>query len=296
MRISTYTLEFITPCFCAGANQAAAEIRAPAIRGQLRWWFRALGGSAADERSVFGGVAGNASASSLIVRAAKISDGPRWQPPVVNPNASDSYVWYFASVSGKVAKSKEPGPRWRSEGALAPGTRIRLSLIQRRSIAATLQQRLDDAVTCFLLIGSLGLRATRGLGSFACIEKPFTPASATTLKAILQRAGFRSEHRNTPLNDIAAAANEIGSLVKGTRKALGLKPDRLTAFGSAQPDRQTSAVWLRPVRPDGKTHFELYVFEAPHDRVLDPQADPTGVVGFAPSKLVRATPSARPRY
>lgn len=60
----TYTLEFLMPCFCAGADQARAEIRAPAIRGQLRWWFRALGGSAADERTVFGGVAGTASASA----------------------------------------------------------------------------------------------------------------------------------------------------------------------------------------------------------------------------------------
>ncbi|TAE90912.1 MAG: type III-B CRISPR module RAMP protein Cmr1 [Verrucomicrobia bacterium] len=44
MIISHYQLEIITPCFCAGADQGIAEIRAASIRGQLRWWFRVLGG------------------------------------------------------------------------------------------------------------------------------------------------------------------------------------------------------------------------------------------------------------
>ena len=49
-------VELVTPCFCAGAAQEAAEIRVPSIRGQVRWWFRALGGGASEEKRVFGGV------------------------------------------------------------------------------------------------------------------------------------------------------------------------------------------------------------------------------------------------
>ncbi len=56
MIIKTYNIELLTPCFCAGADQTKAEIRAPSIRGQLRWWFRALGGTPQGEKEVFGGV------------------------------------------------------------------------------------------------------------------------------------------------------------------------------------------------------------------------------------------------
>jgi CRISPR-associated protein Cmr1 len=39
----TCTVEFVTPCFMGGAdNQTTAEWRAASIRGQLRWWFRAI--------------------------------------------------------------------------------------------------------------------------------------------------------------------------------------------------------------------------------------------------------------
>ena len=37
--------KLITPAFCGGAiPETQAESRAPSIRGQLRWWFRVLGG------------------------------------------------------------------------------------------------------------------------------------------------------------------------------------------------------------------------------------------------------------
>src|SRR5690606_30327286 len=97
----SYTLEFIMPCFCAGADQAKAEIRAPSIRGQLRWWFRALAGTRDEENQVFGGVHGGTTASAVIIRARILKRGEPWSPPKVDQNSPDSYVWYFASVSGK---------------------------------------------------------------------------------------------------------------------------------------------------------------------------------------------------
>ena len=43
MKRETFEVEFVTPCFLAGAEEKA-EWRAASIRGQLRWWFRAVGG------------------------------------------------------------------------------------------------------------------------------------------------------------------------------------------------------------------------------------------------------------
>ncbi len=45
MKRATVHVEIVTPCFLAGADQQAApEWRAASIRGQLRWWFRAVAG------------------------------------------------------------------------------------------------------------------------------------------------------------------------------------------------------------------------------------------------------------
>lgn len=289
MRTRRHILEFITPCFCAGANQAVAEIRAPAIRGQLRWWFRALGGSPADERTVFGGMAGSATASSLSVRVKLINRGPDWQLPDVNQNSADSYVWYFAKVSGKPRGSgpDTAGPRWKPKGVLPPKTSFRLEIQQCRPLHPTLQAQLDLTIRCFLQLGSLGLRITRGLGAFVCKEEPF----ASTILVELQRVGFRVEPRDAPLPDEKRIAKEIGELVKGTRQAknwtVSAKKQISTPspFGTSDP-RQTSAVYFRPVRISDQTNdYSLVVFEAPQHRVLEPRSYAESAVGNKPSSL-----------
>lgn len=46
---ATLSLEFVTPCFLGGSdNHSLAEWRAPSVRGQLRWWYRALAGAQKD--------------------------------------------------------------------------------------------------------------------------------------------------------------------------------------------------------------------------------------------------------
>jgi CRISPR-associated protein Cmr1 len=48
-----FEVEFVTPCFLGGAdNKANAEWRGASIRGQLRWWFRALQAGIADEKTL----------------------------------------------------------------------------------------------------------------------------------------------------------------------------------------------------------------------------------------------------
>ena len=70
-----YSFDILTNLFATGANAKVAEIRPSAIRGELRWWFRVLGGFADDarpvqeqEREMFGGVHGSVTRSKLMVR------------------------------------------------------------------------------------------------------------------------------------------------------------------------------------------------------------------------------------
>src|ERR1035441_3740752 len=83
------SIELLTPTFCRGAYQDTPEIRAPSIRGVVRWWFRALYGPADagsnqrqgwqnvwnEEKDLFGGVADGATASRLVFRVLQVT-GP----------------------------------------------------------------------------------------------------------------------------------------------------------------------------------------------------------------------------
>ena len=44
MQLQTFDVEIVTPCFLGGARDQA-EWRGASIRGQLRWWFRAVAGA-----------------------------------------------------------------------------------------------------------------------------------------------------------------------------------------------------------------------------------------------------------
>lgn len=290
MKRQTYTLELLTPCFCAGADQSRAEIRAPAIRGQLRWWFRALGGSALDERKVFGSMAGNdGSASSLLVRVMNIV--PKgWTLPAKLDIASDSYVYHYAKVSGTEVMGAS-GPRWGASGSLGPKTTFEIELIQKTPLGSPLQQQLDNAKHCFLELGSLGLRATRGLGSFVCKERPLSQATLDLLTA----GGFLHEIRDASFASHDLIAKEIGKLVKGTRKVEGWtindKKSTPSPLGTSSP-RQTSAVYFRPVLRAGENTLRLLVFQAPDDRVLDTVSQGGAVIG----RLSYPPPLAPRRY
>ena len=277
METIPYELEFITPAFLAGADQGVAELRAASIRGALRWWFRVLGGTKKEETEVFGGVQGGATRSKVIVRTEIVQRGGDWEPPTFSPNDPSSYVWHFAKESGK-------GKRWSSEGVLSPGTRWRLSIFQRGACS----QKFEEALKCFLVLGSLGLRATRGLGAFA-LRNPIT-CSVNEAREIIQRAGFAVEEKEISK---ANFAETIGSFVKGTRKKQDWRNDSKnhsetpSPMGTSSSPRQTSAIRFRPVEMDDG-HWRLVVFSPPYERVLGEASrmDKALVVGCKPSKLV----------
>lgn len=274
MKKEKYTLSFITPCFCAGANQSKAEFRAPSVRGELRWWFRALGGSYEEEKNLFGGIGigkGDTTQSSkIMIRVKELSPGIPWQPPKVEQNNPSAYVWYFASVSGKESNQPGTGPRWKPGAALPPASRYSLQIVYREEVADPL---FDRALKCFLLLGSIGLRSTRGLGAFYCEELPYEKEK---VRQLLNGTGFKFEElQNSDRKDGLKLANFIGSTVKTIRKEKGWKSENNTLMGGSEP-RQQSVIRFRPVLVDEKTKtFRVVAFEAPHDRVYSGRSCPT---------------------
>ena len=285
----TYHIELITPCFCAGADPARAEIRAASIRGQLRWWFRVLGGNSAEEGSVFGQISQKqANSGAVRIAVSEFKRGPQWNPPGFSPNDAESYTWHYARESGKEPGSGRgtSGPRWKSDGALPPGSSFTLDFVLHRTLPPTIQRKFDQALRTFLCLGSLGLRATRGLGAIHCIEANWLDSQL----AILRESGFQVARRTNPTSfpTWEAALKDWSAWLRYKLRSQ-TKAESFSALGGINP-RQTSAIRFRAIRTaDGK--FSWLAFEAPHEKILERKTRPL----LTPDIFTGSTPQPPPR-
>ena len=143
--MSTFRLEFITPLFSRGQYEDRPEIRPPSIRGQLHWWFRALGGTPLEEKAIFGGIHQGAVASKVVVRVQH------------DPLNGQSFP---------TLPHKPPGPN-ASKSAVPPGVSFDLQILMRLGgVTPDLLKAFDRTLETWLLLGSLGLRSTRAAGNF----------------------------------------------------------------------------------------------------------------------------------
>jgi hypothetical protein len=291
VKTETFHLELITPCFCAGANQAVAEIRAPSIRGQLRWWFRALGGNARDEAFLFGSAAGESGTGSrLRITVSGVRPPSAWNPPEYSPNDAQSYVWHYASVSGTTVRGAK-GPRWQRQGALPAGTAFEIHLNWLRP-AGELKPAFDAAFRAFVTLGTIGLRSTRGLGAFHCKEA----ANVDAVIAFLPPE-FVIRRRTNPdsFSDYSSALRDWAAWLR-YRLRKDRKAERPSPLGSSRP-RLTSAVRFRPFRTQsGKISWLAY--EAPADRVLgsNSRGNARLLAGYEFSGPAPSPPPGRRRY
>jgi hypothetical protein len=148
--MTSYRITFLTPLFSKGSYDDRPEIRPPSIRGQLHWWFRALGYSYADEMNLFGGVHGGAKASRVVVRVGGI----------------DGTTGEVATLPHKLGGQSSP------KAAFKSGTSFDLHLSARLGgLTSSQSAALDRTVKAWLLAGTLGLRGTRAAGSFQWAAK-----------------------------------------------------------------------------------------------------------------------------
>ena len=209
-------------------------------------------------------MAGEAGTSSaIIIRVADITVGHQWQPIEFKGVSNTGYVLYFAKASGE-------GARWVTGGAVPPGASFKLHLIWKRQVSPGAKELFDLALDAFLLLGSLGLRSTRGLGCFEAKEKTFCE---TAFQSLLSRIRQRSPAFKAGVGEFQGRRDELieslGAQLRGLRSGFSAgqpahpKPSPL---GSSNP-RQTSAVYLRPVKV-GPESYRIVVFEAPAEKVL----------------------------
>jgi hypothetical protein len=176
------------------------------------------------------------------------------------------------------------GPRWQSQGAISSGSTFVLVVTVLRPLAGT-QELFDLALSSFLSFGTIGLRATRGLGAFSCKEA-YTWSSQ--IQSLTEK-GFGIALRKNP-SEFPSWESALQDWSAWLRYKLRKenKADRFSALGGITPARQASAVRFRPIKlPNG--NFTWLALEAPHGRVLGRTCSniltPTVFEGVAPAPL-----------
>jgi hypothetical protein len=267
--MSTFRLEFITPLFSRGAYDNRPEIRPASIRGQLHWWFRALGGTYTDEKSIFGGVHSGATASKVVVRVRHEPLSGEWIPTLPHKPA------------GRTPQDGPNAPRI----AVREGQAFDLYILPRLGgLAGRLQPAFDRTLETWLLLGTLGLRSTRAAGSFLWSpvnETPLQPpatfekylARCTTLLKgaplrfdLLTESYLSSEAARRVVSDTLGGRNDrpgqedLGRLhdplgrVFGGRKTSPLR-FRIVSIGG---EHRIAAVWDARQRVTGNQPGDLH--------------------------------------
>ena len=239
-------IEVLTPLFNRGAYQDTPEIRVPSIRGMVRWWFRALGSTADDEKGIFGGMkkfgqrlTKDVLASSLVFRV--------------------SNVLVEKAVATPTLPHKQSGQA-SPQLAFPPGTTFRLDVFSRFGDSNSASwTKVERALGVWLLLGSLGLRGNRSGGNVWPADGK-EPKSPVELLAQLDQFGFRWP--------IMIAGSEVGTSVHQLRAAATDTVNGLEwVFGYAHGrERCASPLKFKIVRFGHD--LRLLIF-APEQRILD---------------------------
>ena len=164
MESITFHCKVITPMFLAGADGQTPELRAPSIKGAMRFWWRALNGHLPlhelkkKEDEIFGGT----DRRSRVILTAHYAD----------ENMNDDNVPKFNYI--RDYKALDKGVKYlnilffeyedvKKREAIAPGVEFNVTIMSKN------KEKLIEAANVFWvmsLLGGLGTRSRRGDGSF----------------------------------------------------------------------------------------------------------------------------------
>jgi len=155
-----FTAEAVTPVFIAGADQRNIEnegLRAPSIRGLLRWWFRAIMGGMTSlenlkelEKSVFG--------STEQKSAVKIRTATNSQPASIDVPSELGYLWFSMHMQKKKDERLCCYPK---------GSKFEIMLYSGNEATLNIA---SGCLWALLYLGGVGSRMRRGAGSLKVIN------------------------------------------------------------------------------------------------------------------------------
>lgn len=199
----TFECEVITPLFLGGADaRGVPELRAPSMRGAMRYWYRALLGGAklpgelalhalhSIESDLFGEAEGGGTLATRLRtkgtqpiqpyerdRAIRTPDGD------FLPTGKDYLLWSMSSTGKPGTHRSQPARQY-----IEPGTMF--DIILSATLDKTALKKGEAAFWLLANLGAVGARANRGAGSFHATSNdspiPFkTTASISDLQNYL---------------------------------------------------------------------------------------------------------------
>ncbi len=212
------TLDMITPGLCGGASpNELAEIRAPSIRGQLRWCFRALGGFKSQtgtplreqEADIFGACAGDSGQASKLQVRVRATAGSTITSTVAKMaddlgagmNTEKGYILFplrqqKRALFEKNLPSFELHLNWRGPVAMA--------------------EDIKALATVFVHLGSLGFRSRRAMGALAFAAGQQSPMSLKDALARFAKPDAITV-RQLPAKDADDAIRTLAAWLKSWR-------------------------------------------------------------------------------
>jgi CRISPR-associated protein Cmr1 len=167
----SFDIEFITPCFMSGADQKIPELRAPSIKGAMRYWFRAMMGKILNDnvsslRQFEGAIFGNmrdeksATASKFVLETMAVGNNVPYDVTQSKPAIGLRYLGF------PFYPQKGDKPRQALSFLSKQQVTIRL-----RPICSDQEAKLIIA-TFWLMsnLGNIGSRSRRGFGSFRVLK------------------------------------------------------------------------------------------------------------------------------
>lgn len=233
-----YNLEILTPCFCAGAVQNEPEIRVPSIRGQLRWWFRVLGGTRKQEQQVFGGVGKkNTRASKVVIRV------PREQWKTGREQLSKNTAFFTRGSRDSASRQ-----------AILPGEEFTMLVTFRGKLGGPEEELFLKALEAFCRLGAIGLRTSRGCGALSDEDRVLTfKEFRHWTRSLSNVEAWYLEKNGSPCFAREQKQKETCEILEGMltqfREKFGINEKLTDELGGLDP-RQSSALKLRPVKTE----------------------------------------------
>lgn len=192
MKTITFTCETITPMFLNGADGQTPELRPPAIKAALRYWWRALNGHMdlsqlkKEEAKIFGGSGEkDISRSTITVRIIQPIQPLKTIRTAMLPHREIEKGYGNPSE----AKAFDEGQQFQ----------VVLGIIDENKIS------LDTAKTLFelaVLLGGLGKRIRRGMGSMKIIAPNASPNNLEGIFSLIKKISPHFAIQGDAINNI----------------------------------------------------------------------------------------------
>ncbi len=183
MQRETLEVEFVTPCFLHGSENGGAEWRAASVRGQLRWWLRAIAGAdqpLAEVQRLESELFGDTGHGSMVrVRTRPGRDFASTSMPFQAKTLTAAEIAAFWKEPAAQARLEIGTPTnalaYLAFGAMAGGrlnrpylraqTRGFLDLTWMRTPSTALRRLFDQSLWAWLHLGGIGSKSRKGYGS-----------------------------------------------------------------------------------------------------------------------------------